>query len=107
MGSVAGLVEVQVVPPYCSDDPAKDSRVTTEDTPHAKSTSEGDDPPVRSCASAGFCSGRSNRRRVPEKDMPCERSRRRCSRSECSARRCHSARGGRSDHFGERRAQHG
>ena len=37
-GSVPGLAKIQVVPRYCSVDPAKDSRFTTEDTTHAKST---------------------------------------------------------------------
>jgi hypothetical protein len=36
--SVPGLVEIRVVPPYCSVDPGQDSRSNTEDTTHGKST---------------------------------------------------------------------
>ena len=45
-GSVPGLVEIRVVPPYSSVDPGKDFRPKTEDTTHAKSTKSADRAPV-------------------------------------------------------------
>ena len=49
-GSVPGLVEIRVVPPYCSVDPGKDSRSTREDTTHANSTNEDRDAPASAAA---------------------------------------------------------
>ena len=45
-GFVPGLVEIRVVPPYCSVDPGKDLRSNTEDTTHDEGTNISGDAPV-------------------------------------------------------------